>query len=169
VKGALALVGFMGAGKSTVGRLVAERLGAPFVDTDALVVEGHGSIDRIFKERGQEYFRDVERDIVCDELMGPDEPARVMALGGGGVFRPAVRAAVTRLAHVVWLDAPIEVLFGRARSGRRPLAGDLESFTALYFERRPLYEAVATAVVAYGRDDDARAVCEAVLAAVEPC
>ena len=154
MKGALALVGFMGAGKSTVGRLVAERLGAPFVDTDALVVEGHGSIDRIFKERGQEYFRDVERDIVCDELMGPDEPARVMALGGGAVMSD---------------DAPIEVLFGRARSGRRPLAGDLESFTALYFERRPLYEAVATAVVAYGRDDDARAVCEAVLAAVEPC
>ena len=169
MKGALALVGFMGAGKSTVGRLVAGRLGVPFVDTDARVVAGHGSIERIFKERGQECFREMERAIVCDELMVPDDPARVVALGGGAVMSDDVREALSRRAHVVWLDAPIEVLFGRARSGRRPLAGDLESFTALYFERRPLYEAVATAVVAYGRDDDARAVCEAVLAAVEPC
>lgn len=80
-----------------------------------------------------------------------------------------VREALSRLAHVVWLDAPVEVLFNRTRSGRRPLAGDLESFASLYEERRPLYEAVATAVVACDRDDDAEVVCEAVLTAVTPC
>ena len=169
MKGALALVGFMGAGKSTVGSLVAGRLGTPLVDTDALVVAGHGSIERIFAERGEQWFRDVERDIVCEALTDPDGGARVVALGGGAVMSDEVREALSRLAHVVWLDAPIEVLFGRARSGRRPLAGNLESFTGLYLERRPLYEAVATAVVACGPADDADVVCEAVLAAVAPC
>jgi shikimate kinase len=162
----LALVGFMGAGKSRIGRLVAQRLGIPFVDTDEVISARHGAIADLFAERGEEGFRAIEGAVVLDELHAAEEGARVVALGGGAVTIDEVRAALRRLPHVVWLDAPPRVLFARTRTSARPLAHDEALFAALYEARRPLYDEAATQVVRTAGHERLAWVADKVLAAV---
>lgn len=146
------LVGFMGSGKSHVGTLLARRLGLPFVDADALVEADAGPIATIFEERGESGFREVERRVVLGALADLADRPAVLSLGGGAVSHTDVRAALRAAPFVVWLDAPVEVLWRRvtraARRGRRvrPLAADEATFAALYERRLPWYEEVATAV-----------------------
>ncbi len=124
---AVALVGFMGAGKSAVGRELAATLGLPFVDTDDLIVARAGPIDEIFRTRGESAFRALEAGLVTTALADALDRPCVLALGGGAVLSPEVREALTRLPHVVWLVAPPEVLWARATGpgqAARPLAGD---------------------------------------------
>ena len=164
--GSIALVGFMGAGKSRIGRMLAGRLGVPFVDTDKVITAQHGSIAALFAERGETGFRALERDVVIDELAAAELAPRVVALGGGAVTIADVRRALRRLPHVVWLDAPPEVLFARAQSGTRPLARDEAGFEALYAQRRPLYGEVSTAVVRTRGRERLSWVADRVIAAV---
>ena len=164
--GSIALVGFMGAGKTRVGRLVARRLDVPFVDTDKVLSGRHGTIAALFEERGEEGFREIERDVVLEQLAAAENGPRVVALGGGAVTIDDVRKALRRLPHVVWLDAPPEVLFGRLRPGTRPLARDEARFAELYDERRPLYAEVATAAVRSTGHERLAQVVERVLGAV---
>jgi len=148
VKDSVVLVGFMGAGKTTVGRLVARELGLGLVDTDDLIAARFGAIAEVFEKRGERGFRDLEREVVLAELEAAQTEPRVLALGGGAVTVDDVRQALTRLPHVVWLDAPPDVLFARASAGgSRPLARDAAGFEALYGRRAPLYKGVATIVV----------------------
>lgn len=151
---ALALVGFMGVGKSTIGRLAAASLHCPFVDSDVLVEKRHGDISEIFAARGEQLFRQFERDEVCAALTAALERPSVVALGGGAVLSPEVRETLGRLRHVVWLTAPADVLWARVRTstGRRPLASDEDRFRRLLEERSALYATVATdAVINDGR------------------
>ena len=144
---AVALVGFMGAGKSAVGRQLAAALALPFLDTDDLIVAAAGSIPEIFEERGEQGFRALEAEIVTAAIADAEEHPCVLALGGGAVLSAEVRAALRRLAHVVWLTAPASVLWSRvAASGtaERPLAGEEEAFRDLLAGREPLYREVAT-------------------------
>ena len=164
--GSIALVGFMGAGKTQVGRLVARRLGVPFVDTDRVLSGRHGAIAALFEVRGEAAFRELEREIVLEQLTAAESSARVVALGGGAVTIDDVREALKRLPHVVWLDAPPAVLFGRLRPGTRPLARDEAGFAELYEERRPLYGEVATAAVRTSGRERLAWVADRVLAAV---
>ena len=147
----LALVGFMGAGKSAVGRLVAGRLSLPFVDCDLLIEQRHGDIAEIFATHGEQVFRRLERDVVCAALTAAAKRPGVISLGGGAVMSGDVREALQRLPHVVWLTAPADVLWQRVRgrgASRRPLVADEQGFRRLLEERSALYESVATAVVA---------------------
>jgi shikimate kinase len=147
---AVALVGFMGAGKSAVGRELAVALEVPFVDTDDLIVARCGPIDDIFSERGEAAFRALEAEIATAALADALERPCVLALGGGAVLSDDVRAALARLRHVVWLAAPPGVLWDRSReTGQavRPLAADQMAFRALLAAREPLYREVATRVV----------------------
>ena len=147
---AVALVGFMGAGKSAVGRELAATLGLPFVDSDDLIVARAGPIDEIFRTRGESAFRALEAELVTAALADAVRRPCVLALGGGAVLSPEVREALTRLPHVVWLVAPPEVLWARATGpgqAARPLAGDEAAFRRLLAVREPLYRAVATRVV----------------------
>ena len=117
----LALVGFMGAGKSAVGMGVAHRRSLPFVDSDAVIEEQMGPIAEIFAVHGEAHFRAVERD-VCTALL---ERARavpmVVSLGGGAVLSEDVREALRGVTHVAWLTAPPDVLWERvAAGGERP-------------------------------------------------
>ncbi len=147
---AVALVGFMGAGKSAVGRELAATLGLPFVDTDDLIVARAGPIDEIFRTRGESAFRALEAELVTTALADAVRRPCVLALGGGAVLSPEVREALTRLPHVVWLVAPPEVLWARATGpgqAARPLAGDEAAFRRLLAVREPLSRAVATRVV----------------------
>jgi shikimate kinase len=155
----VALIGFMGAGKSTVGRSLADRLGVPFTDTDALVTAGHGPIAAIFADRGEATFREWEREEVVLALGSAGSCGGVVSLGGGAVTIADVREALSRLAHVVWLDAPLDLLFARASDGGRPLARDRKAFEGLYASRRPLYAGSATSTV---RLDEGTTVDEAV-------
>jgi len=147
----VALVGFMGAGKSAVGRELATALAVPFIDTDDLVIAEAGPIAAIFAERGEAGFRALEADVVTAAISAAaaDRPC-VLALGGGAVLSEAVREALRSLSHVVWLAAPPEELWARvAGEGPRvrPLATDEQSFKRLLADREPLYRAVATEVI----------------------
>ena len=144
---AVALVGFMGAGKSAVGRQLAAALALPFLDTDDLIVAVAGSIPEIFEERGEQGFRALEAEIVTAAITDAEEHPCVLALGGGAVLSAEVCVGLRRLAHVVWLTAPASVLWSRvAASGtaERPLAGEEEAFRDLLAGREPLYREVAT-------------------------
>jgi shikimate kinase len=147
---AVALVGFMGAGKSAVGRELAAALALELIDTDDLVVAHAGPIEAIFRERGESGFRTLEARIVTGALNAALERPCVLALGGGAVLSADVREALARLPHVVWLTAPLDVLWARATAGgqaARPLAADETAFGPLLAAREPLYRQVATLVV----------------------
>lgn len=134
------LVGFMGAGKSTVGRMLARRLGLCFVETDAMITAREGrSIPEIFAERGEPYFRALEAQVL-DELA--TKRAHVIATGGGFPCRPGVMDRLRALGTVVWLAVDFDAVYARAtRLGGRPmLAGrSREEVAALYEDRRPHY------------------------------
>ena len=143
------LVGFMGSGKSHVGRLLARRLGVPLIDTDALVVAEAGPVETVFAEQGERVFRAIERRVVLDALASLSSRSAVVSLGGGAVTDGDVRAALRAAPCVAWLNAPVDVLWRRVRRaawrGRaRPLARDEAVFRALYEQRAPLYREVAT-------------------------
>ncbi len=142
----LALAGFMGAGKSTIGREVAALLERPFVDTDAELERRHGPISQIFHERGEPEFRRLEEELVA-EILGREEPA-VIALGGGAVLSERSQSRLGRAAFVVLLDVPVDAAWERAGGGGRPLAQDRTAFERLFAERAPVYAAVADATAA---------------------
>jgi shikimate kinase len=163
---AVVLVGFMGAGKTVIGRGLADRLGIPFLDTDAAIVEAEGPITSIFEARGESGFRALEAQVVVRELDALARTPRVLALGGGAVLSDDVRRALRRAPHVVWLTAPRELLWARvAGEATRPLARDEESFSALLRAREPLYREVAGVTVDTSALDPGAAV-DAVLAAL---
>jgi shikimate kinase/3-dehydroquinate synthase len=145
----LVLVGFMGAGKSTVGRELAHRLGRPFADSDAKAERHLGSSVRAFWEReGEGAFRALEESIIRELLEREDAP--VIALGGGALTSAATSALVRERARCVWLDVPVATCWTRIDGppGARPLATDNASFERLHDEREPLYRAVADAIIA---------------------
>jgi shikimate kinase len=157
------LVGFMASGKSVVGHAAAARLDVPFVDTDLVIEAAHGPIPAIFAQWGEQRFRELESDAVLDVLSASGANGRpLVALGGGAVTIAAVRTALTAAPLVVWLDAPADVLWERARrapQGTRPLAEDEAAFRALLAEREALYREVAGAAVV---NDGGRALDEVV-------
>ncbi len=138
----LALVGFMGAGKSTLGPVVAERLGRPFVSLDDAVEAATGMrIPDLFETRGEAGFRSIEEE-VASTLLGRAEPT-VLELGGGAVTSPATRAALSRRAFTVLLDVEPDEAWRRVQGTDRPLAQEPERFHALHAQRQDLYEEVA--------------------------
>jgi shikimate kinase/3-dehydroquinate synthase len=140
----LALIGFMGAGKSTLGAAVAGRLGRPFHDVDAKVEEAHGPIWDLFAQRGEAAFRELEADFVratCSER----RPA-VVALGGGAV---ETRGLLDDLdVFVVHVEVDADEAWRRVKGSRRPLAQDELEFRSRYAAREPLYREAADATAA---------------------
>jgi shikimate kinase / 3-dehydroquinate synthase len=140
----VALVGFMGAGKSTVGAEVARRLGRPFVDLDReLESETASTVGELFDTRGEPGFRELEEDLVVEVLA--DAVPAVVALGGGAVTSERVRESLADTALTVWLRVDVETAWRRAAGPQRPLARDEDEFRRLYAARDPLYRAVADA------------------------
>src|SRR5439155_2318531 len=138
------LVGFMGSGKTALGRQLEERLERPFLDLDAAIEERAGkSISDLVAERGEQEFRRIEEHAVRVAL-GATEPS-VLALGGGAVTSADTRG---RLAaqFVVLVDVDVDLAWRRARGSERPLAKEEAEFRRLYDERQPLYREVADAV-----------------------
>jgi shikimate kinase len=173
----IALVGPRGAGKSTVGRLLARALDRPFVDLD-VEVEGRvgASIAELLARHGEPGFRDLEARALRDALAGVPPP--VVATGGGAPLRPTSRALLAEEARVVYLAAAPEVLAARVAadplsSARRPAlapGGPLEEARALVAARDPVYREVAEVVVdASGPPEEVvRAIVAALEAAPDP-
>lgn len=135
------LVGLMGAGKSTVGRRLAKRLGLPFVDSDNEIEEAAGiGTAELFEKFGESDFRDGERRLVARLI---DGTVRVIATGGGAFIDPRTRQLLNERAITVWLDASVDVLAERTgRRNNRPLLrrGDRsETLARLAEERGPMY------------------------------
>ncbi len=135
----LYIVGFMGCGKSTVGKILANRLNMLFVDLDHFIEETVGmEIPQIFSEYGEEHFREAE-SFVLQQVAESPSPA-VVATGGGVVLREENREVMKTTGTMVYLHAPAEVLWERASSsGNRPLAKEFQSFLELWQARLPLY------------------------------
>ncbi len=142
----IALVGLPGAGKTTIGKLLARRLGLAFVDSDHVIEERLGCPIRAFwEQQGEAAFRDVE-ETTLRELTGRPE-GLVLATGGGSVLRPANRERLRASCHVVYLRSAPEQVLQRVRHNRnRPLLqvdDPLERLRALHAQRDPLYRETA--------------------------
>jgi shikimate kinase len=138
----IVLVGLMGAGKSTVGRRLAKRLGLPFIDSDVAIEEASGSpTAELFERYGEQNFRDGERRLVARLVEGD---VRVIATGGGAFNDPRTRQLLNERAITVWLDAPVDVLAERTlKRDNRPLLrnGDrVGTLNRLAEERRAFYQ-----------------------------
>lgn len=147
------LVGFMGAGKTTVGRIIAERLGQPFVDSDVLIEQRLGrEIRDIFATEGEAYFRELEHATVADLVQGPEA---VIALGGGAVQDERTRA-VLRSASVIYLRVSYDAAMSRIQDDSfRPMLSR-PGLDALYQQRLPIYEDVSVITIdTDGRRPDA--------------
>ncbi len=132
------LVGFMGAGKTSVGRALARRLDWQFIDIDERIEQRERlSVAEIFARHGEPHFRAVERAVLADHF-----PVRhaVVAAGGGTFVDPQNRALMKADGAVVWLDVPLERVIARIpQDGRRPLAADRANFERLFQARREAY------------------------------
>lgn len=143
----IVLVGFMGSGKSTVGRALHQRLGYPLVDMDQWIEQrARKSIAAIFADEGEQAFRDMETSLL-EELDEPAAPRRIISTGGGVIGRDENRVLLRRLGYVVWLHAPMDVILERtAKNRERPLLhtdDPAAQIAALMAARKPLYEEVA--------------------------
>ena len=141
LKRTVALVGMMGAGKSSVGRRLAAKLGVPFRDADIEIETAAGcTVAEIFERYGEPAFRDGERRVIA-RLLG--EAPHVMATGGGAFVDPTTRERIKAGAFSIWLRAPVSLLVARVgRRETRPLLRDgdpYEILSGLLAQREPFY------------------------------
>ena len=143
------LVGFMGAGKTTVARALGRLLGWETLDLDEALIETDGrSIQRILQESGEPHFRDLERRLL-QGLLGRTN--LVVACGGGTYAHPPSRAVIDRLGKAVWLQAPLGLCLRRCQEGpARPLLRSPEQAEALYRRRLSAYRAAPLTVSVEG-------------------
>ena len=140
----VALIGPMGAGKSSIGGKLARRLRVAFVDSDRALVREHGSIAGLFEQHGEPHFRRLEREVVAESLRSPG----VVSLGGGAVLDPATRDLL-RGVRVVLLTVTPEAVEARLDGTTRPLlqTGGLAAWRRIAAERDPVYRDLAHLVL----------------------
>ena len=142
----IVLVGPMGAGKTTLGKKLAKKLGAKFADTDRLIGARHGSITRIFEKHGEDHFRRLETKALAKALSEFD----VVATGGGVVLREENRKLLAD-HRVIFLDTDSESVLGKINLEKRPLLkNDPSAWDRIYLERVGLYKSVASATLFTG-------------------
>jgi shikimate kinase len=155
---AVFLVGFMGAGKTTVGQALSLRLGLPFEDLDDRIQHREGkTIEQIFHDSGEAEFRRAESAALRALLEELGSSARVVALGGGAFVQPGNAALIEEAkVHSVFLDAPVDELLRRCEEepAKRPLRQDAKQFRELYKARRQSYMKAAIRIETTGKDVD---------------
>ena len=144
----ITLTGFMGSGKTTVGKVLADFLGCPFMDLDDLIVKKAGkSIPEIFAQDGEPAFRQLEARLLRQTVEKYTENTVVLALGGGAVTAPASAALLHEKSVCIYLRATLDALLGRlaGETAGRPLADD--ALAARLSAREPLYEETAHVII----------------------
>jgi len=131
----------MGVGKSTIGKILAKKLKYNFVDVDKIIEQREGlSLSLIFKKKGEDYFREIEREITLSELKKNN---CVISLGGGAFLNNAIRKSTKKLSVSFWLDVPLTELTKRLRNNKqRPLlfkGNTSEIVKKIYFDRKKIY------------------------------
>jgi len=154
----IVLVGMMGAGKSSVGRRLAARLGIDFVDADSEIESAAGmSIPEIFAKHGEDYFRSGEARVIARLL---DHGPRVLATGGGSIMNQTTRDLIQIKGISVWLKADVEVLIKRTkRRNDRPL---VEKIKDLLPQREPVY--ALSDIVVQSRDEPHETIVDEIVA-----
>ena len=144
----ITLTGFMGSGKTTVGKVLADFLGCPFMDLDDLVVKKAGkSIPDIFAQDGEPAFREIEAQVLRKTVAKYAESTAVLALGGGAVLAPASAALLHEKTVCIYLRATLETLLARlaGETAGRPLAD--ASLADRLASREPIYEKTAHVII----------------------
>ena len=144
----ITLTGFMGSGKTTVGKVLADFLGCPFIDLDDLVVKKAGkSIPDIFAQDGEPAFRELEAQVLRKTVAKYAESAAVLALGGGAVLAPASAALLREKTVCIYLRATLDTLLARlaGETAGRPLAD--ASLADRLASREPIYEETAHVII----------------------
>lgn len=146
------LIGPMGSGKSTIGRLLSKKLNVQFIDTDVVLETRTGvSVSTIFEIEGEQGFRERESKLI-EELKDYEES--VIATGGGAILDPVNRVTLNQTGFVVYLKAEVNVLYERLKGGKnRPLLneGDLkQKLMTIFSEREALYLECADAIIETG-------------------
>jgi shikimate kinase len=156
----IVLVGMMGAGKSSIGRRLAARLGISFVDADTEIESAAGmTIPEIFEKHGEPYFRAGEARVIARIL---DHGPQVLATGGGAVMDPHTRDLIRDKGISVWLKADLDVLLKRTRRrGDRPLAEKIKDLLPL---REPFY--AEADIVVQSRDEPHDTIVDEIMAAM---
>ena len=139
------LIGFMGAGKSTIARALQRELGCPLIEMDERIVKEQGmSINDIFAQYGEDHFRDIESQLIVD--IGKEEPS-IVSCGGGVVVRPQNTQNMKEIGRIVFLKATPETIYERVKNSTdRPILNghmNVEYIAELMEKRRALYEATA--------------------------
>lgn len=139
------LIGFMGCGKSTIAKILAQKLGADCIEMDEQIVKEQGMpITEIFERGGEEHFRDIEMELIC-RLCG--QKNMIVSCGGGSVLREENRRMMKETGVIVWLTAEPETIFARVKhSKNRPVLNghmNIEYITELMGKRQDCYEAAA--------------------------
>tara|TARA_Y100000590_G_scaffold4228_1_gene5601 strand:- start:6616 stop:7125 length:510 start_codon:yes stop_codon:yes gene_type:complete len=142
VKKNLVLLGMMGVGKSTLGRIVAKKQGFKFIDTDLKIEEKCSmKISDIFKKKGEAFFRQEEEKVVLESI---EEINSIIALGGGAFLKKRVRDKILKESISIWLDEDLKVLNKRVNwSKKRPLvntSNSQKSINKLYLKRKNIYK-----------------------------
>ena len=153
----IVLVGMMGAGKSSIGRRLASRLGIPFIDADTEIESAAGmTIPEIFEKHGEPYFRAGEARVIARLL---DNGPQVLATGGGAVMDPQTRALIGQKGISIWLKADIDVLLKRTnRRNDRPL---VEKIKDLLPAREPIY--AQADIIIQSRDEPHDAIIDEIM------
>lgn len=139
----IALIGFMGCGKTTIGKQLAKALDMKFIDIDKMIsMREKKSIPEIFSEKGERYFRDLERQIIEEESY---ENNIVISTGGGAIIDNENIKNLKKSSFVVYLDATIECIYDRVKNGKnRPLLNDVDDLFSkikeLHDKRKLLYK-----------------------------
>ncbi len=159
------MIGFMGTGKTSIGKRVAKSLGFDFVDTDDLIVESQDkAIAEIFSDEGEDYFRDLETETLrtCGH-----QQRQVISTGGGIVLRPGNRDILSESGYVIWLKASPDAILERvSRNQERPLlltSDPLQTIKDLLKERNNLYASTADFTIDTNEltlDETAFGICE---------
>jgi len=147
-KSNLALIGFMGAGKTSVGKTLAEKIHFNFLDTDRIIEESQGlCINEIFKKKGEKKFREIEKALISKTLN--QSKNTIFSLGGGAVLDPHTVKELKKYCHIIWLWTPLEEALQRTNSHTRPLLSHFSrnQIEQLYMTRIPHYAKVSDLVV----------------------
>jgi shikimate kinase len=159
----IVLVGMMGAGKSSIGRRLAGRLGIPFIDADTEIENAAGmTIPEIFDKHGESYFRAGEKRVIARLL---DNGPQVLATGGGAVMDQSTRDLIHIKGISVWLKADLDVLLKRTkRRNDRPLA---EKIKDLLPQREPVYS--LSDIIVQSRDEPHETIIDEIMAKLPSC